>query len=765
MNFKKLAILSALALTLTLGPMMFGGRRALAAGPWYVSTTGNDTNTCLSSGAACLTIQAAINKASGGDTINVAAGTYNEQVVIDGKSLTLIGSGAGTTTIQAPGVLTLDPDGAKTIVLFTGPSTAEFSGFTVQGPVNGLNFGIYVRDGATANIHDNTVKDIRDAPLSGNQYGYGIEIGKYNNTFPFVNQIGHATITNNAVFGYQKNGIECEGAGSSATITGNTVTGGGPMTTTAQNGIQIRRGATGSINTNVVTGNAYTGPDVNASGIIVTFPGNGVIIQGNIVNHNTANIYTYAADGVQILDNQVSDAAVGLVSGGITVFSDVPPLNGITISGNTVQNNLSGGSHQGDGIDLYGINSATVSGNVIAGSGYDGIWIGQSGNIAITNNQFSGNGLLVVDPNAAAIDLGNGAPNTLGGFSVHENSFLGNRYGIYNYDALGVDATCNWWGAANGPGPVGPGSGDKVSTNVTFTPWQISPGGPCYGGLPDADGDGVPDSVDNCPSTPNANQADADGDGVGDVCDNCPATANSNQLDTDGDGRGDVCDNCPTTANSNQLDTDGDGRGDVCDNCPTTSNANQLDTDGDGRGDVCDNCPTKPNPNQADADHDGIGDACEAGADLRVTKTAKSRVKTGTKLTYVVTVRNNGPNSAPNVVITDTIPAGTTFVSANPTRGSCSNAGNLVTCNIGNLANHRSAAIIIVVKVTAPNGTILNNTAQGSSSYPDPNLSNNADSAKTKVVKANDDDHDDRDKRDDRDDREDRDDRDDHHDH
>lgn len=38
----------------------------------------------------------------------------------------------------------------------------------------------------------------------------------------------------------------------------------------------------------------------------------------------------------------------------------------------------------------------------------------------------------------------------------------------------------------------------------------------------DADADGVADSVDNCPSDANADQADADLDLVGDVCDNCP---------------------------------------------------------------------------------------------------------------------------------------------------------------------------------------------------------------------------------------------------
>jgi hypothetical protein len=36
---------------------------------------------------------------------------------------------------------------------------------------------------------------------------------------------------------------------------------------------------------------------------------------------------------------------------------------------------------------------------------------------------------------------------------------------------------------------------------------------------PDRDGDGVPDSTDNCPNVANANQADGDGDGLGTVCD------------------------------------------------------------------------------------------------------------------------------------------------------------------------------------------------------------------------------------------------------
>jgi hypothetical protein len=66
--------------------------------------------------------------------------------------------------------------------------------------------------------------------------------------------------------------------------------------------------------------------------------------------------------------------------------------------------------------------------------------------------------------------------------------------------------------------------------------------------------DGVADACDNCPETPNGDQADVDGDGIGNVCDNCPEDANPDQADADSDGIGDVCDRCPAIANPNQQD-------------------------------------------------------------------------------------------------------------------------------------------------------------------------------------------------------------------
>jgi len=48
---------------------------------------------------------------------------------------------------------------------------------------------------------------------------------------------------------------------------------------------------------------------------------------------------------------------------------------------------------------------------------------------------------------------------------------------------------------------------------------------------PDRDEDGIYDIDDNCPDTPNSDQADADGDGIGCACDNCPDDDNADQAE------------------------------------------------------------------------------------------------------------------------------------------------------------------------------------------------------------------------------------------
>ncbi|MDJ0840146.1 MAG: thrombospondin type 3 repeat-containing protein [Acidobacteriota bacterium] len=137
----------------------------------------------------------------------------------------------------------------------------------------------------------------------------------------------------------------------------------------------------------------------------------------------------------------------------------------------------------------------------------------------------------------------------------------------------------------------------------------------------DSDNDGVLDDCDNCPDTPNEDQADTDFDGTGDACNDAD--------DSDGDEWSDALDNCPETVNADQADADLDGVGDVCDNCPDAANPDQEDVDDDGLGNLCDpdddndmvddsddNCPDVPNPMQEDADADGLGDVCDNCPDV-----------------------------------------------------------------------------------------------------------------------------------------------------
>ncbi|MFZ1755423.1 MAG: choice-of-anchor Q domain-containing protein, partial [Caldilineaceae bacterium] len=66
----------------------------------YVATTGNDSgNNCLNEASPCATIQHAVNQAFGGETVQIAAGTYVENVTI-AESVILQGAGAVTTIVD-----------------------------------------------------------------------------------------------------------------------------------------------------------------------------------------------------------------------------------------------------------------------------------------------------------------------------------------------------------------------------------------------------------------------------------------------------------------------------------------------------------------------------------------------------------------------------------------------------------------------------------------------------------------------------------------
>jgi uncharacterized repeat protein (TIGR01451 family) len=120
------------------------------------------------------------------------------------------------------------------------------------------------------------------------------------------------------------------------------------------------------------------------------------------------------------------------------------------------------------------------------------------------------------------------------------------------------------------------------------------------------------------------------------------------------------------------------------------------------------------------------------GADVSIVKTAPSTIKSGFHITYTLTVKNNGPSSADNVMVSDTLPAGLGTPSAKTTKGSCSVSSSTVTCSLGSLAKDETQTVTIVAQVTAMHGT-LSNTATVSSSTSDPVTSNNSSTATTNI--------------------------------
>jgi uncharacterized repeat protein (TIGR01451 family) len=121
-------------------------------------------------------------------------------------------------------------------------------------------------------------------------------------------------------------------------------------------------------------------------------------------------------------------------------------------------------------------------------------------------------------------------------------------------------------------------------------------------------------------------------------------------------------------------------------------------------------------------------------ADLSVSKSdSPDPVTSGTQLTYTVEVRNQGPDPATDVAITDDFPGPVDFVSATPSAGTCDPRGGRVTCTLPSLAPDQVGTLVVVVTVNKKKGSITN-SASVQSAVADPQPANNLDTEVTQVV-------------------------------
>jgi hypothetical protein len=303
------------------------------------------------------TIQEAIDAASDGDTIVVAAGLYTENVVID-KSLTLQGAKAGVDARNRSGAETIiEPDEGICIkVISAVDRVVVIDGLTVQNAQHGITVPEPVM---AANI---IIKNVR-----------ALNLLKFAITMAF---------TERATVEY------CYVAG-------------------AQYGINV--------------------------GALDPFP---------------PTVSTFR-------NNEIVNVEFGFTG----YFKDS------LIEGNSIRNYVKGGK----GIDGQFLNS-TIKNNTVTGyvkgaalTFEDHYARALSENVNVTGNTFTGNnlGIYVFD-----------TQTTLTGITVNFNNIAGNFwYGVWNQGGQTLDATKNWWGAANGPGGRGPGDGDDISTKVLYSPW------------------------------------------------------------------------------------------------------------------------------------------------------------------------------------------------------------------------------------------------------------------------------------------------------
>jgi hypothetical protein len=261
-----------------------------------------------------------------------------------------------------------------------------------------------------------------------------------------------------------------------------------------------------------IDGFSLTNPG-QSTGILIKTVGNNALITNNIIERiggvsfagNTQAIYLEnGPDDVTVVGNKISFVEGVITSNGGVFIGDSTASNPslrILIEGNTISDIHSGirgayAIHVNNGASIApsatGFTTVTIRNNAITrlvGGGWaHAIGLeGDTPNVLVVDNDIS---ILGAPSDAVAVWFEDNP--SFGTARVNQNNFdvTPAAYGIAVHPALIaafptriVDGTCNWWDSPDGPGPVGPGTGARVTPNVDYTPWLTAPapGGACEG--------------------------------------------------------------------------------------------------------------------------------------------------------------------------------------------------------------------------------------------------------------------------------------------
>jgi hypothetical protein len=476
-------------------PALLATQPASAATPtkFFVSpsaSVGGPDSSCSLAGYS--TIQSAVDAAEAFELSNptavpkvaVCPGTYSEQLTITSNLRISASSGLGSVTIKLPaaaGESQSSPylsttncqvndaaDGVQvpqSVIEICGATAGGANTTDVSVAMSNLNvvgnwpgnvcydslYGILDEGGATLNLSNSSVSGIGgDGTTDGCQGGVGVRVG-----INAINQSGKATLADVNVGNYQKGGIVIDGAGTSATITGGSVTGVGPSSGIAQNGIQISRNATGTVSGVKVSGNECT---------ITTTCG-----ADPWTETQSAGIELYDNGATTISNSKIFGNDVGVAS----VQASTPATPVDTMTGNTIRG--------GDESITQDSGNASVTDNSLS-SAEIGIWVpqysGQPSAAEVTAKHD------IITNMASAGVLGAGveveSDGTAGDIApivtVGKSDLSNDAYGVLDNSSTPVVATKNYWGSTNGPSGngIGTGSASPVDVNVAFFPWATS---------------------------------------------------------------------------------------------------------------------------------------------------------------------------------------------------------------------------------------------------------------------------------------------------